>query len=61
MAVVVADAGSEAWVVLVRDEHPLALGSRFRFQGQEWEITYDRGTRRGFIAIPVAQRAEIRN
>ena len=53
VAVVVADAGHEAWVVVVRDERPLIVGSRFLFQGQEWEITHDRGTRRGFIAVPV--------
>ncbi len=61
VAVVVADAGQEAWVVVVRDERPLTVGSRFVFQGQEWEITHDRGTRRGFIAIPVVTLAGARN
>jgi urease beta subunit len=60
-AVVVADAGDEAWVVMVLGDSPLAVGSRFDFQGESWEITHDRGTGRGFIAIPSAQLAGARH
>ena len=52
-APVIADAGDDAWVVVVRSPKPLALGNRFDFGGLTWEIVRQRDLLRGYVAWPV--------
>jgi len=52
-APVIADAGDEAWVVLVRTPRRLQLGHRFEFGGLTWEVVRERDRLRGHVAWPV--------
>lgn len=56
-APVIADAGDDAWVVLVRSPQPLVLGSRFDFAGLTWEIVRQQDLLRGYVAWPVMRCA----
>ncbi len=53
---VIADDGEHAWVAVVAFAHPPALGDRFAFRGQTWEIIREKDFLRGCVARPVAPR-----
>jgi hypothetical protein len=52
-AVVIADRGDTAWVVVLEGPEPVSVGRRFRFQDQVWEIVRPRTRTRTFVAEPV--------
>jgi len=54
-AVVIADGGNEAWVVVLSSSELARVGARFAFRGAIWEVKSFRPHVRAWVAEPVEQ------
>lgn len=54
-ALVLADAGSDMWLVRANFDNPPRVGTAFSFNGQEWKIAWQ--SERGFGAQPANHRS----
>jgi hypothetical protein len=52
-AVVIADAGNDAWIVVRPLSEPTSVGTRFSYRGETWEIRSYRPHVRAWVAEPV--------